>query len=178
MQRFVGLIRGINVGGSKKIAMAELRTLLVGMGLGNPRTILQSGNFVFEAQGDQELQSAIAAEIEERLAVKAEVYIRTAKQWSRLVDGNPFPQTAKGDPSHLLAIVFEALPSPAELDIIAASYQGPESFKLGSEALYATFPEGIGDSRLSVLPAWKKLMSRGTARNWNTVLKIRDMLAD
>lgn len=155
--------------------MSDLRAMLGTLGLREPKTILQSGNFVFSAEAESDWEPAIEEALEHRLSVRTDVFVRSALTWSKLIAENPHYDMAQTDPSHLLAIVFKALPSQQELEQATDGYRGPETIILGSEALYAAFPAGIGASHLSAWPGWKKLNAHSTARNWNTVLKLGDL---
>ncbi|MGV3616777.1 MAG: DUF1697 domain-containing protein [Fimbriimonas sp.] len=177
MTTYVALLRGINVGGNKKIKMAELREQLTDLGLQNVRTLLQSGNVVFRSEetSREELQKWLTEETEKRLGVRSDYYVRTAEEWAAVIDGNPFPQEAKDDPSHLLVVVTAAPPVEKEVDAVQAAITGPEVIKVGTEHLYIIFPEGIGRSKVDRTPGYNKLWGNGTSRNWNTVLKIAAM---
>ena len=114
MTRCVALLRGVNVGGNKGVPMSELKAVATALSLGDPRTLLQSGNLVFSASDPKtaDLERRLEAGIAERIGVKTEVCVRTAATWRRLVEANPFPEAAKDDPSHLLLIAFKSPPSP------------------------------------------------------------------
>jgi uncharacterized protein (DUF1697 family) len=177
MNRCVALLRGVNVGGNKGVPMAALKSLAEGLSLGEPRTLLQSGNLVFLADGaadalEAKLEAAIAAE----MGVATEVCVRTADAWRRLVEANPFPAFAKADPAHLLLVAFKRPPKPDGPETLAAVYHGPEQVRLAEGHAYITYPEGVGTSKLTPTLLGRHL-GQGTARNWNTVLKLRDMLA-
>ena len=180
--RYAALLRGVNVGGNKKIAMADLRELLAGLGFADAGTLLQSGNAVFTAPaGDAvELAARIEAGLLADLGLKSRVVVLTHEQLAAVLAGNPFP-TAEAEPSkHLVQFLFQPL-SAAEKDRISAfdadSY-APEEFRLGDEVIYFRFPNGIGRSKLAVdfgKHVTAKLVMTG--RNWNTVRKLHDLTA-
>ena len=179
MTRCVALLRGVNVGGNKGVPMSELKAVATALSLGDPRTLLQSGNLVFSA-GDHkaaELERRLEAGIAERIGVKTEVCVRTAATWRRLVQANPFPEAARADPSHLLLIAFKSPPSPDAPEALAAVYDGPEQVRVAEGHAYIVYPEGIGRSKLTPALLGKHI-GQGTARNWNTVLKLEDMLGE
>lgn len=178
MTRHVALLRGINVGGNKGVAMAELRSVAEGLSLGEPRTLLQSGNLVFDSEGvsPADLEARLEAECEHRLGLSTEIHVRSAEQWADIRAANPFPEEAARDPAHLLLIAFRTAPQPAALQALEAAYRGPERFGLNGREVYIVYPEGIGRSRLTPELLGRHL-GRGTARNWNTVTKLAALLA-
>jgi uncharacterized protein (DUF1697 family) len=174
MTTYVALLRGINVGGNKKIKMAELREQLTDLGLQNVQTLLQSGNVVFQSEETprERLQTLLTEETERRLGVRSDYFVRTAEEWEAIIAANPFPQEAVDDPSHLLVVVAGAPPVAKDVESVQAAITGPEVIKIGTEHLYIIFPEGIGRSKIDRTPGYNKLVVSGTARNWNTVMKI------
>ena len=179
MTRWVALLRGVNVGGNKGVPMSELKAVASSLGLGDPRTLLQSGNLVFSAEGPKaaELERLLEASIAEKIGVKTEVCVRGARTWARLVEANPFPEAAKADPAHLLLTAFKTPPSADAPEALAAAFRGPEQVRVAEGHAYIVFPEGVGRSKLTPALLGKHL-GQGTARNWNTVLKLQDMLAE
>jgi uncharacterized protein (DUF1697 family) len=180
--RYAALLRGVNVGGNKKIAMADLRLLLTGLGHGEVSTLLQSGNAVFTApEPDADLLSAqIESALADQLGLTSRVTLRTHQQLAEVIDENPFP-SAEEDPSrHLVQFLFEPLTAADRSRITgfdAAAFE-PEEFRLGREVIYFRFPDGIGNSKLSVAFG-KHVTSKMvmTGRNWNTVRKLHDLTA-
>ncbi len=179
MTRFTALLRGVNVGGNKGVPMSELKAVATALSLGEPRTLLQSGNLVFRAddQNTAELERRLEAGIAERIGVTTAVCVRSAAEWGRLVEANPFPEAAGEDPSHLLLIAFKSPPKPGGPEALAAVYDGPELVRVAEGHAYIVYPEGIGRSKLTPALLGRHL-GQGTARNWNTVLKLQDMLAE
>ena len=176
MARLIGLVRGINVGGSNVVKMADLRAFLEHIGANDPKTLHQSGNFTFEAgkRSAKEWQALLGEEAPGHLGLNVVWYVRTGADWARLLAENPFQEQAVNDPRLLHAIFFDKVPTAKSVSDL--EYSGPEQIAVGKQALYVTYPEGAGRSRLSANSSWKKLTATGTARNWNTVLKLRDML--
>lgn len=178
MTSYVALLRGINVGGNKKIKMAELREQLADLGLTDVKTLLQSGNVVFRSEetSGSRLEKLLTEETEKRLGVRCDYYVRNAKEWEAIVAANPFPAMAKEDPSHLLVVVTAAEPVAKDVEAVQAAIKGPEVIGIGPQCLYITFPDGIGTSKIDRVPGYNKLQAKGTGRNWNTVLKIGELL--
>lgn len=173
--RRIALLRGVNVGGNKMVAMADLRALLTRLGFGEVQSVLQSGNLVFSvksaARSCVALETLLEKEVAKVLGLKADFHVRTDDEWKVIVDGNPFRAEAASDPSHLLVSFFKAPLVAANVKALQAAITGPERLQANGRHLYMTFPEGIGNSK-AVLLVDRKLAARGTARNWNTVMKL------
>ena len=178
MTTYIGLLRGINVGGNKMVAMAELREMVTALGFSDVKTLLQSGNVVFRrpARASAKLESQLEAALEKRFGMHVDFHVRTAGEWRALVDANPFPVEAKNDPGHVLVTCFKAPLDPASVEALRAAIPGRETLHVDGRHLYMVFPDGIGTSKAPAL-ADKKLGARGTARNWNTVLKLAALTA-
>ena len=179
MSPHVALLRGVNLGGNKGVPMAALKSLAGRLSLGNPRTLLQSGNLVFSSPGQDPpmLERRLEAAILEEIGVSTEVCVRTAGQWDALIRANPFPEAALEDPAHLLLVAFKTPPRPDGPAAIAATYTGPERIALALDHAYIVYPEGVGSSKLTPALLGRHL-GQGTARNWNTTLKLQAMLAE
>jgi uncharacterized protein (DUF1697 family) len=174
MTTWIALLRGVNVGGHKPVAMSDLRDLLAKMGFADPRTLLQSGNLVFgsDATTGAGLERRLEAEAAKRLGVQTDFMVRSAREWSAIVARNPFPEEAKRDPGHLLALVLKESPTASAVKAIEAAITGRETVRADGKQLYAVYPDGVGRSRLTISLIEKKLGTCGTGRNWNTVLKL------
>ena len=170
----IALLRGINVGGHQAVAMADLRDLLTQLGFERERSLLQSGNLVFrgDARTTGELERLLETEAETRLGIHADFLIRSAKEWREVVARNPFRKEAERDPSHLVVMFLKAAVNAKDVKAVQAAITGPEIVRGDGTHLYIVYPDGIGRSRLTNAVLEKKLGIRGTARNWNTVLKI------
>lgn len=174
--RYVALIRGINVGRAKRVAMSDLRTLLSRLGYGDVRTILNSGNVVFS--GPRQPPSRIGKQIEkamfERLGVSARVTVLTAAEFARVVEENALANVAT-DPSRLLVAFCNDASLLSRLGVIERHDWAPEAMALGSLAAYLWCSEGILESRL-LEAAGRALDDATTTRNWATVAKVRAAL--
>jgi uncharacterized protein (DUF1697 family) len=173
----IGLLRGVNVGGAARLAMADLRDLMTELGFGEVRTLLQSGNVVF--RGDRRsaatLEGVLATAARRQLGLSTEFFLRTAKEWDALVAANPFPAEAKRDPSHLVMMALRGAPTAKAVAALRAAITGPEAIEAAGRQLYIVYPAGIGRSRLTNAVIEAKLGTRGTGRNWNTVLKLAEL---
>ena len=176
MAAFICFLRGVNVGGKGKVPMADLRTLLEGLGFEKVKTLLQSGNVVFAAKGGTAtaLAGKIEAAIARRFAYQSDVHLLTPPELRCIVEANPYPAEAKKDPSHLVVrFVAKPLDKAAQSALAATAAEG-EKFKVTPGALFLYYAHGIARSKLgSTLD--RKDGPRGTARNWNTVTKLLDL---
>jgi uncharacterized protein (DUF1697 family) len=165
---FVGLLRGINVGGKKMVPMAGLRAAVEELGFRDVRTLMQSGNFVFRSE--KKSAAPIEKLLQSKLMFDADVVVRSAEEWQALVDRNPFPEDAKRDPSHLLVMCFKE--PLVDIDAVRRSIVGRERVHLYGREIYLCYPDGIGTSKLTNAVIERAVGARGTARNWNTVVKL------
>ncbi|WP_411150946.1 DUF1697 domain-containing protein [Streptomyces sp. A30] len=177
---YAALLRGINVGGAKKVPMADLRTLMEGLGHDGVRTYLQSGQAVFASgHGDDEsLAAELTGAIEKRFGFAVDVIVRDHAYLKAIADACPFP-AAELEAKQLHVTYFSA-PVDAErfAEIDRAAYL-PEEFRLGDRALYLYAPNGLGRSKLAEHLS-KPRLNKGviaTSRNWNTVVKLVEMTA-
>ena len=173
MTTYIGLLRGINVGGNKRVAMADLREMIAGLGFSDVKTLLQSGNVVFRgpARAPARLEAQLEAALEKRLGMKVDFHVRTADEWRAIVKANPFTAAARKDPGHLLLSCFKQPLDQDNVKAAQAAITGPEILKVDGRHLYMVFPDGIGNSKATV-GMDRKLAAQGTARNWNTVQKL------
>ncbi len=178
MTRYVALLRGINVGPHKRVAMADLRTLMAGLGYGDVQTLLQSGNAVFAAEGSpgqvtHELEEEIAAE----LGVEVEVVVRTGEELASVVERDPLGELAS-DPKRYQVSFLSGEPNAGVARELAALDFAPERWVLSGREIYAWHPDGIHSSKLARLLAGPRLGVSATARNWNTVVKLLEMVGE
>ncbi len=170
---YVALLRAVNVGG-KTLAMAELRAFAAALDLDNPRTLLQSGNLVFAAADTSagELEALLESRSEKRFGMKIECMVRSARELAAIIAKNPFPAEAKDDPAHLLGMLLKDKPAAAAVTALRGAIKGRESVAAVGKQLYIVYPDGIGRSKLTIGVIEKHLTTRGTGRNWNTLLKL------
>lgn len=178
MSSHIALLRGINVGGAKKIAMSALLGLLRELGFDEGKSLLQSGNLVFRTDEKKpaELEHLLETQALKRLALQTDFMVRTGDEWAKIVTRNPFPGEAKTDPSHLVVVFLKEAPSKAARETLRKAIASPELIHFDGRQAYVTYPDGIGRSRLTSALIEAKLGTRGTARNWNTILKIAALL--
>ena len=170
--RQVALIRGINVGKAKRVAMADLRALVESLGYGDVRTLLNSGNVVFTANGAAPGEAAARIEdgLATRIGVPARVIVLTAKELAAAVDGNPLGDVAT-NPSRLFLAVLATPADRKRLEPLAKQDWTPEVLALGTRVAYIWCPDGLLASRLSEAVG-RALGDAVTTRNWATMTKL------
>ena len=172
----IALLRAVNVGKTGKVSMAALRQVAADLGLDHSATLLRSGNLVFASDRDETpLQTMLEGETARRLGVATDFILRTAAQWDAVIAANPFTAEAKADPGHLVVIALKAPAAAGWLDELTAWNKGPERIEARGREVYIVYPDGIGRSKLTNKFIESRLDTRGTGRNWNTVLKLRDL---
>jgi uncharacterized protein (DUF1697 family) len=177
---YIALLRGINIGGHKKVDMADLRGLLTRMGFEAPRSLLQSGNVVFRSKvrSTGKLEQLLEAEVRKRFSIETLCFVRTPQEWRHLVARNPFPDEAERDPGHLAVMFFKSAPDPGAVKALQGTITGPEVIRAEGRHGYVTYPDGFGRSRLTLPVIESRLNTKGTGRNWNTVMKLAAITAD
>jgi uncharacterized protein (DUF1697 family) len=171
---YVALLRGINVGRAKRIAMADLRGMLETLGFTDVKTLGQSGNVIFSAGRDkpEAMEEKIAMGIKSSFGMVVAVMVRTAAELAVVVDENPFVK--RGVPVTDLHVAFlSSNPSAAHVKALDAATFTPDEFAFGTRAVYVRLHNGVMGS---TLPDWDKVLGvRATQRNWNTTTKLRDL---
>lgn len=169
MGTFVALLRAVNVGGTGKLPMSELKTMCEELGFSAVRTYIASGNVVFNSRKSE---AAVKAAIEKRLADYAGkpvgVVVRTAAEMAEVAANNPFP---KAEPNRTAAIFLDHAPPADTLAGIRGRLD--EEIKLGQREIYVRYPSGMGKSKLVIAAA-----KSGTARNMNTIATLAKMAAE
>jgi uncharacterized protein (DUF1697 family) len=179
MAAHIALLRAVNLGGKTMVAMAKLRAMAEKLGFVDVRTLQQSGNLVFETRGKQStdaLEKKLEAEAEKEFGRPVDVFVRDAKAWAQVIAKNPFPAEAKRDPGHLVLLALKDAPNAAAVKALEAAIKGRESVRAVGRHAYVVYPDGIGRSKLTNAVIEKALTTRATGRNWNTVLKLAEMV--
>jgi uncharacterized protein (DUF1697 family) len=175
--RFAVLLRGINVGANRRVAMADLRQLLSGLGFTDVRTLLQSGNAVFDAGRTQppRLARRIEGAIRDEFGLDVACLIRTREEMRAVVDANPLGEVAT-DGSKLLVVFLSESPDPGRLAEHDPVGLAPDRIRLGDRVIFQWCPDGILGAPAVGGFAEKYLSVTTTGRNWNTVTKLLDLL--
>jgi uncharacterized protein (DUF1697 family) len=169
--RYVALLRGINLDGLKIIRMEALRVCFEGLGCRGVQTYVQSGNVIFDAVKKEAVRYAdeISERIEHDFGFPVPVLLRTSEEVQRIVHQNPFLKQPKIDPSKLhVTFLSTTAPksAPDDLKVLAAK---EEQFHIQGREIYLYCPNGYGRTKLSNTAIEKKLDVEATTRNWKTV---------
>jgi uncharacterized protein (DUF1697 family) len=174
MKTWVAFLRGINVGGHKQVAMADLRTLLASLGCGDVRTHLQSGNALFTtAKGTaRTLERQIGAQLHADLGLDVKVLVRSAAELTAVVDNNPFVGR-NVDPKELHAVFLSStVPAKKKAGVDLAKI-APDEVEFGKGVIYVRLPNGVTGSRL---PNWDRTLGVDvTMRTWRTVTRLSEL---
>lgn len=174
MPVLISLLRGINVGGNKKIKMAELKALYEALGFSNVRTLLQSGNVVFESENDnpEQVTGQIEAGIMERFGFESKIIMRTRDQLQAVIAHHTFSEVQLAEPGKLLIAFLKSEPNAQQVEALREAHTGPEIIHHRGSELYIYYPDGMGRSKLDNTFIERRLKTTSTGRNWNTVNKL------
>jgi uncharacterized protein (DUF1697 family) len=166
MQAYIALLRAVNVGGTGKLPMTELKAMCEEAGFQSVRTYIASGNVVFQSK---KTEAQVKAALEKALAAYAGkpvgVLVRTAAEMAEILAKNPF---AEFPGNRCVAIFLDEAPAADALKSVLG--QAREELRLGLREIYGYYPDGQGESKLRIAAA-----KNGTARNMNTVAKLAEM---
>ena len=173
MTIYVALLRGINVGGNNKVPMADLRAMCSDLGYEGVETYIQSGNVVFAAKTSEvEVVAAMEAGLLATFGLTLSVVVRSAAELVDIIGRNPFPNEADGSKLHVSC--FTAPLDETTVAKLDPAFSPPDVFIIEGREMYLHLPGGMGTSKLAV-HIGQKLGKLGTARNWNTVLRLVEM---
>lgn len=168
MPAYIALLRAVNVGGTGKLPMTELKALCEEAGFDRVKTYIASGNVVFTSRlGEATVRKKLADALEAHVGKPVGVIVRTPDEMKAVLDGDPFPD---GQRNLVFAIFLDEAPPPDAIE--KATGFADEQLALGKREIYAWYPGGAGSTKLRI-PAAKT----GTARNMNTVAKLAGMAA-
>jgi uncharacterized protein (DUF1697 family) len=175
MATWIALIRGINVGGSNKLAMTGLRDLVTSLGHADVSTYIQSGNVVLTSRRSDRktLTAEISTGIERVFGLAVTVVLRTPAELGAALAANPF--TTEADGSRVMITFLSEAPSPDAISRLEPDRFVPDRFELRVTEMYAHYPNGAGRSKMTLDYFEKRLGVRGTARNLNTVAKLVEL---
>jgi uncharacterized protein (DUF1697 family) len=178
MTTYVSLFRGINVGGHNGVRMDALKELHESLGLQKVQTYIQSGNVVFTSDGADvtQIQDDIEDGFAQKFSFQVKVMVRTAGELNAIIENNPFQNQPMKESNRVIAMFLASHPISTALEDIWKTYTGPEEIHIIGQEVFIYYPEGMGRSKLTNTFLEKKLKTAGTARNWNTVLKLQKMM--
>jgi uncharacterized protein (DUF1697 family) len=177
MEKYISILRGINVSGHKKILMADLIKLYESIGLSNPASYIQSGNVVFTAdkkKSPEALSKTIEAAILKRYEFEVPVLVIPDHEFKKIIVENPFLiRDLDKDKLHVTFLAAE--PSLQELENIKKYNYPPDEFFILKKAIYIYCPNGYGNSKLSNTFFESKLKQKATTRNWKTICHLANI---
>lgn len=163
MTAYIALLRAVNVGGTGKLPMADLKRIGEDAGFAHVRTYIASGNVLFASDSDEAaVKAALEARLEAYAGKRVGVLVRSAAEMAAIAAANPFPDAA---PNRVVAIFLDAAPPVDALDAVTGRQD--EELRRGTRELYVHYGDGMAHSKLRI-PAARE----GTARNMNTVAKL------
>ena len=180
MPLLISFIRGINVGGRKKIKMADLRDLYVDLGFHNPRTLLQSGNVVFEAADTDEsmIGARIEAGIQRRFGFEAQALLWTPDAFRAALADHPFSAEQLERGNHAMVVFLSAAPDEQAVAALRDQNPGREMLSAAGAALYIFYTDGVARSKLDSKRIEGTLGLVASARNWNTCQRLLKLLRE
>ena len=179
MTTYVALLYSVVIGGGERLKMADLREMAASLGLGDPRTVVATGNLIFETDTAPigEIEQVLERTFARDFGRHVDIILRRADEWPALIAANPFGAEARTDPAHVAVRVGR---EPVADEVVAALdpyLAGEERIAAVGRDLWMWYPHGIGTSRLASAVTPKRA-GIGTARNFNTVRRIGEMLAE
>ncbi len=175
MTQFISLLRGINVGGNRKIKMADLKAVYEFLGFTNVISYIQSGNVIFNAPTDNknELKTIIEQAIEQKFGFEVAVDIKTLDELKQLFQALPFENiNIVEDGSKILISFLSTQPQKENITDLLTYVKAPEQIIVSKDCAYINYPNGCGRSKLTNVLIEKKLAVTATARNLKTVAKL------
>lgn len=166
MNTYIAFLRAVNVGGTGKLPMAELRELCAEIGFKGVRTYIASGNVVLESRRSKaNVKAALQRKLAEHMRNEVGVVVRTPAEVRRILDDNPYPDA---HPSRTLVTLLDEPPPPDALQTVSG--KSNEEIHVAAMEIYVHFPDGMGRSKLRIPAA-----AGGTARNINTIRKMVEL---
>lgn len=171
----IALLHSVGLGGRRRLGMADLRNLAAAIGLTNPRTLIATGNLVFEACGasPSRLERKLEGAFEKAFDHHVDIVVRAFAQWRDMMAGNPFPRESKSDGSRVIVRIARGPVSQDALALLEGRAADGERIKMVDNDLWIHFPSDPGKSRLIGALTTKRL-GVGTLRNWNTVRRLEE----
>lgn len=174
------MLRGINVGGQKKIRMTDLASLYESLGLVNIKTYVQSGNVIFNSakSNASTLANLIEAQINRSLGYSVYVFIRDTADFQRIIASNPFLNKRREDPAKLGVTFLYHSPSEEKWAGLGIPKDKADEFSVDGQEIYLFCPNGFARTKFSNTFFEKKLGVPATSRNWNTVIALLKMASE
>lgn len=179
MAKYISILRGINVGGNRKILMKDLKSLYEGLGFSKVETYSQSGNVIFESGQElstMELEVKIQQSIAETFGFDVTVIVRTAEEWSEIIAKSPFWKETDVDIEKLHLTILKQIPSPELVMEIKGMKFQPDRFEILGSDVFVYCENGYGRTKITNDFFEKKLKIPASTRNWKTVMKLHELV--
>ena len=179
MTTYVALLRGINVGGKNKVPMPKLRSLFERLGHDDIATYLQSGNIVFRSRStaQEQIIAGIERSISDTFSLDVSVLLRSRLEMEHVAAGNPFDTTG-ADGKSLHVMFLGGAPTPGAVKKLDPLRSPPDEFQVNGREVFLRYPNGSGRSKLTIDYFERTLGTSATARNWNTVKKVLELMEE
>ncbi len=171
--KYIAILRGINVGGKRKILMADLKLLFSSLGFSQVVSYIQSGNIVFHSEGNKNLSKIIEAEILKQYGFEVPLIVIDKNEFNNIIQGNPYKNKEE---KQLYVSFFKASPNLELVNLLSNQSFAPDQFKITEKAVYIFCNTKYSDSKLTNTFLEKKLKETITTRNWKSSLKISELL--
>ncbi|ALL13610.1 DUF1697 domain-containing protein [Caulobacter henricii] len=174
MTTHIALLRSVSPGGQKPIETETFVALLTDLGLPNARAVSGAGNLVFDSpdRTGAELQAFLETEIQSRLGLRTDVYVRSAQAWAAIISANPFVEFAESDPGLLMTLFLKDPPDKKIIGALRTKLSEGQQLRVESRQFYVTYPTGLGGSKFGNSTVEKALATRITSRSWTVVQAI------
>lgn len=178
MTTHIALLRGVSVGGQKPIAAETFVALLEELGFTEAQTVGGPNNLVFVSpeRTGADLQNFLETEIQARLGLRTDLYVRAAEAWGAIIASNPYTEFAEADPGLLMTLFLKDAPDKKVIGALRTKLTNGEQLRVESRQLYVTYPAGLSASKLSNGMIEKALETRITGRTWTVVAAIGDAI--
>jgi uncharacterized protein (DUF1697 family) len=179
MATYVALLYSIGLGDGRRLVMADFRAMASKLGLEAPRTLIATGNLIFEAKGTtvRQLEAQLESAFEQTFGRRIDIIVRNAAAWRKLVAGNPFAEESRVDGSRVVARVARRPIGPGVVAALARYQTNGERVEVVNGDLWIHFAHEPNGSRILTALTPARLSGTGTLRNWNTIRRLGDMLA-
>lgn len=178
-EKYIALLRGINVGGKRKLLMADLKALFSRLGFSNTITYIQSGNVIFESEKGEnniELAKKIKTAIQEHFALDVPVMVRKANEWKLIVSDNPFLNDKSIGIERLHMTLLDGIPEQTQIAELKQIVLDSEQFEvIGQEVFLCCKDKFSSKSKMTNTLFEKKFKCKSTSRNWKTVMKLSEL---
>ncbi len=177
--KYIALLRGINVGGKRKVLMADLKALFSKLGFSNTISYIQSGNVVFESNKEEsntELETRIEIAIQAHFKLDVPVMVRKASEWEQIISDNPFLNDKSIGIERLHLTLLDGIPKQAQINDLEQIEFDSEQFEVIGQHVFLCYKDKFSSkSKMTNTLFEKKLRCKSTSRNWKTVMKLLDL---